>query len=147
MLNNTLNDIAVYNNEKDCAFELKGADLRKWNAWQIMDLCVGIGNLMDEHCQHGQAGDFLVRITADTRGEIVDILSGDRPLDDAILRLINEEYKEGRELAVEPRHNGTKIAAYYLGRLGGVVSIENCPHGGFYAVRNRVIFPHSAVDL
>jgi hypothetical protein len=127
-------------NDFDVVMDLSAEVKREYDgdsdAW--CDLYVGIGNLTLETAKYRQGKIRLVTRVEGT-DEILEIYSGGQPLPPNKVLELNRHYQEGRRLLEKPTIGGSRIAAFYLSKVHGTISIENCDLAP-YTLKNSVVF-------
>ena len=138
-----LNDAVSDNCKSDFAnrgisMELSEDIRREYDDDLFHALYLGIGNLTFE-TQKYRKGKIKVVTKVETSKEILEIYSEGEPLTERVLTELNRNYQYGSQLIERPLIYGSRIAAFFLAKVGGKVSIENCDIQP-YTVRNSVVF-------
>ncbi len=106
----------------------------------FMNANTGLLELSSEVAQHGGDRKKICTKIGRNNSEILEILSNASHLSDDKLELLSSRCQQGKmEKPSWGSRDGSRYAAYSLGRADASVSIENV-NEGIYRVKNTVIF-------
>jgi hypothetical protein len=104
------------------------------------DLYKGICNLFCEISKHSESNKRRIKTSLVNEIQVLEAAWNGRQIQQKVIDLINENYREGARSQFQPHINGTKIAGYFLAQFKGTIILENF-QDGIYAVRNVVEMP------
>ena|SRR3989344_6968383 len=100
----------------------------------------GLGELISEINHHGGGDSVRIQTQRGKASQKVIIAWNGLPLPEDLILRINTSYKKGLQESFPPQRHGTEIAGYWLGLVGGIISIENQDDREYF-VRNVIEIP------
>jgi hypothetical protein len=122
----------------DVILELSPKIQREYEGALWDALYIGVGNLTIE-TQKYRKGKVKVVTKVENSHEILEIYSEGDPLPEPRIIELNRQYQEGSQLTEKPKIHGSRIAAFFLAKVDGIISIGNYDLPP-YTLRNVVVF-------